>query len=66
MINEYTGQVHLIITNILGRTVKQHTLYKNSEIYCTQIDLGELAAGSYLMLIQYGTGKEVHRIAIGN
>jgi uncharacterized protein (TIGR02145 family) len=66
MICDYTGQVEIIITSSVGRIVKQFRLNKYNAIYGTGLELGELEEGSYLMAIEYGDIREVHRITIKN
>lgn len=64
IINDYTGQINITITNSMGAIVKQQTLHKRDPVYETVINLRALASGSYFIIIEYGFDKEVHQIII--
>jgi len=64
MISDFNGPVNISITSITGRLMKQYRLNKNNAIYSTDIDLGQMPEGSYLMTVAFGTETEVHRLTI--
>ena len=63
-INDYAGPVNVSVTNSAGSMVRQYTLFKQSQVYETGIDLGGLDEGLFFMIVDYGLNREVHKLTI--
>jgi uncharacterized protein (TIGR02145 family) len=64
MISDYTGPVNIAVTSITGKTVKLFQVNKDQAIFSTGIELDQLPEGSYLMTVDCGGTRDVHRITI--
>jgi len=64
IINDFTGQVDVMVTNSIGTIIRHIVLHKQSQVFEAGIDLGGMAEGFYLVLVTYGNHKEVHRLTI--
>jgi uncharacterized protein (TIGR02145 family) len=64
MINDYLGSFKITVSNSNGSIVKQQRLNKFNPVYSTCLELDGLAEGSYIMAVDYGGIREVHRITI--
>ncbi|MBN2275412.1 MAG: hypothetical protein JXK95_13845 [Bacteroidales bacterium] len=64
IINDYTGQVNIIVANSTGVIISQHTLYKQTQVLETGIDLGELAEGLYFVIVHYSMNTEVQKLTV--
>ncbi len=64
MINDYTGELRIAISNSAGKVVKQYTLVKTGQVFENALSLEGMPEGLYIVLVRFGAGKEVHRLVI--
>jgi hypothetical protein len=61
--NEYVGEVHITISNLLGQVIYQTVTEKNANSLEYSLDLQHFTNGIYLVCLQTTKGKVVKKLA---
>ncbi len=62
--DDFTGLVNIQLVNCLGQFVRRTQIVKPEEIFESDLDLRQIEAGVYFLIIDVGFNREIHRIFI--
>ncbi len=57
-----TGHCIIQIQDISGKLIRQKSVQLNNAMLSTSVNVEDLSKGTYILVVQYGDSKEVHKI----